>query len=218
LFCRHLPRDDGADLLLVGVVHDHPASIARVQHVVEAAAPDVLALELPPASLPLYRQFAASEDPTRGGEMSAAIATAEAAELVGIDPLDARFVRTLCRETIRDSPSPETVHVVARRTVGVAKRIARQRLAAANLCSDVDDRATYDCAGESLAEQVAHEAAYVEQCATLTQATVRPPVARISETARERRMAERLTDRSSGLVVAVVGWGHLDALVERLDA
>jgi hypothetical protein len=47
---RCLPGAPGAGaVVLVGVVHDHPASVFRVTRLVERFAPDVLALELPPS-------------------------------------------------------------------------------------------------------------------------------------------------------------------------
>ncbi len=88
-FCRHLEGSAG-DLILLGVVHDHPASVARVERVLEAVDPDVLALELPSAALPLYRTYAAggadeSDSPRFGGEMSAAIRASPDVDVVGID-------------------------------------------------------------------------------------------------------------------------------------
>lgn len=53
--------DDGT-VVLVGVVHDHPASRVRARRVVEKVTPAVVALELPPLAMPLYRQYAATND------------------------------------------------------------------------------------------------------------------------------------------------------------
>ena len=51
-WCR---RGPATNVTLLGVVHDHPASVARARIVAEAMGPDVLALELPAAAVPLYR-------------------------------------------------------------------------------------------------------------------------------------------------------------------
>ena len=71
-FVRRVSNDAGT-VTLVGVVHDHPASSYRVRQVVEDVDPEVLALELPPISIPLYEQYASSDrnPPVFGGEMSA---------------------------------------------------------------------------------------------------------------------------------------------------
>ncbi|MFC6768739.1 hypothetical protein ACFQE6_28125, partial [Natrinema soli] len=60
-FCRRLPDSTG-DLVLLGVVHDHPASIARVERVLQRVEPETLALELPPVAMPLYRIYARKGD------------------------------------------------------------------------------------------------------------------------------------------------------------
>ncbi|ELY94043.1 hypothetical protein [Natrialba taiwanensis] len=60
-FCRRVSGPTG-DCYLLGVVHDHPASINRVMRVADAVDPAVLALELPPAALPLYRVYARDGD------------------------------------------------------------------------------------------------------------------------------------------------------------
>ncbi|ELZ04020.1 hypothetical protein [Natrialba asiatica] len=60
-FCRRVSGPAG-DCYLLGVVHDHPASINRVMRVADAVDPAVLALELPPAALPLYRVYARDGD------------------------------------------------------------------------------------------------------------------------------------------------------------
>ena len=87
-YLRCLPGTDRhGPVLLVGVVHDHPASIARVVRMVETFPPDTLALELPPLAMPLFRRYAAdSQQPPRlGGEMSAAIQSTDAGHDRGPD-------------------------------------------------------------------------------------------------------------------------------------
>jgi hypothetical protein len=43
---------DGGDVILVGVVHDHPSSCHRVRTLAEEFDPDVVGLELPPLAIP----------------------------------------------------------------------------------------------------------------------------------------------------------------------
>ncbi|MFC5970356.1 hypothetical protein ACFPYI_03350 [Halomarina salina] len=220
-FCRRIDREGGTTLHLVGVVHDHPASVARVRRVVAATTPDALALELPDGSLPLYRQFAERDgDSRRGGEMSAAVDAAPDARVVGIDPLDARFVRSMAATVVRERHDRRTAWSLAKRTVGIARRIAHHRLAAAGLRdrSTVDDPTTYGCEDASPDEQADHESEHVSRCCLFRGVTERPPAVEITTDARERRMAERLDALDAETVVAVVGWGHLDALVRRLGS
>ncbi|MFD1512118.1 hypothetical protein [Halomarina rubra] len=222
--CAFVERDESADLLLVGVVHDHPASVARVRAVLQATTPDTLALELPPASVSCYRRLAAQRghaadgETPPGGEMSAAIDASPDAAVVGIDPLDARFLHTVGHDLLAERHSTETVRSVARRTVGIARRIGRQRLAASGLgdLSTADEQAEYDDVGSTAAEHAEHEAEHVSRCSLLRSVTERPLAVGVVTTARERRMTERLRDVDGDLCVAVVGWAHLDALVERL--
>jgi hypothetical protein len=54
----YLTTLDGGAVTLVGVVHDHPASVARVRAVVARRRPDVVALELPPLAVGLYEAHA----------------------------------------------------------------------------------------------------------------------------------------------------------------
>ena len=227
-YCRRVARPGGTTLHLVGVVHDHPASVARVRRVVAATTPDVLALELPDGSLPLYRTFAGDrpdgtgdgDDRARGGEMSAAIAAAPDASVVAIDPLDARFVASLVRTLVRERHDVETAWAVAERTLGVARRIAAHRLAAAGVGDPtaVAEGETYGCADATLAEQVTHESEHVSRCRLFRGVTEQPAVVRIATDARERRMAARLADLDGAeTVLAVVGWSHLAPLVQRLD-
>ncbi|PSQ01139.1 hypothetical protein BRC94_04635 [Halobacteriales archaeon QS_5_70_17] len=50
------PGASGTGTVVVGVVHDHPASVRRVKALAAATDPDVLALELPPLAVPLLRR------------------------------------------------------------------------------------------------------------------------------------------------------------------
>lgn len=217
--CRHVVRSDGSDLLVVGVVHDHPASVARVRRLCRALTPDTLALELPRASLPLYRRLAAGEAPETGGEMSAAIAAVPTARLVSADPLDARFLLGLARETRRTDSSLETVRAVTNRALVVTRNTLADRFAALSPGTpDPPDPTTYGCEDATPEAQADHEAAHVSRCSLLADATEAPPAVRITDAARERRMARRLAAVDGETVVAVVGWSHLDPIADRLDA
>ena len=50
-WCEVPATDERAAAVLVGVVHDHPASVYRAVTLVRAAAPETLAVELPPIEL-----------------------------------------------------------------------------------------------------------------------------------------------------------------------
>ncbi|MCL7417304.1 MAG: hypothetical protein M8354_05630, partial [Halalkalicoccus sp.] len=97
-YIRTLP-----ELTLVGVVHDHPASVARVEAVLRDSCPETLALELPPLAIPLYRSYAtdAGFPSNAGGEMSAAI-RASTASVVGIDGPSSGFSRAFYRYIERE--------------------------------------------------------------------------------------------------------------------
>ena len=226
-FCRQLPGP-AANLTLLGVVHDHPASVARVERVLESIEPDVLALELPPAAVPLYRAYArdgsADGPPRFGGEMSAAIRAAPEADVVGIDAPNWSFVRRLVTRLIADRVSP----TVARRVVSslggatreaLACRVAATLTHATSMTVTRDDPIEYDCTHDDPpARQAEHERAHVASVQALLGSvdTDGTALAYRDET-RERCMVDRLEDvRSRGDVVAVVGVDHLEALEAEL--
>ncbi|WP_254766531.1 hypothetical protein [Salinilacihabitans rarus] len=214
-FCRR-PSGD-ADLTLVGVVHDHPASVGRVEAVLDAVRPDVLALELPPAAVPLYRAYA-REEPRFGGEMSAAIRAAPGAEVAGIDAPSWSFLRRLLARLLADRVPPSTARRVlaslggATRTA-LACRVAATLTHATSMTVAFDDPVDYECTRADPPErQAAHERAHVAGVAALLGGAESSALAYRDET-RERCMIDRLTSlRSAGSVVAVVGVDHLDAL------
>ena len=206
------------DLLLVGVVHDHPASIARVQRVLEATRPDVLALELPPAAIELYRAYAAETPRERGGEMSAAIEAAPDATVVGIDAPNTSYVGRLFSRLIADrAPLSTTRRVVS--GLGSATREALACLLAATLPGTASraiaptDRIEYAVDGEdSPQRQADHERAHVATVQALLASGSGAALTYRDET-REACMIDRLEAlRDSGTVVAVVGVDHLEAL------
>lgn len=211
--------------MLVGVVHDHPASVHRVREVVRAERAATLALELPPVALPLFEAHATSEStpPEFGGEMSAAIQAAENAEVVGIDGPSRGFVVALARQLYRDRASASTALETANRLLSVSKAAALRGLAAVvvartSLRLAVGTATTYDVGRADSAErQATDEQARVSKARAVLNAFEPPPPARLSTTARERHMAAQIGElREKGDVVAVVGIAHLDGVTDRL--
>ena len=211
---------------LAGVVHDHPASVARVAAVVERRRPEVVALELPPLAVGLYEAHAArGTDPLAfGGEMTAAIAAAETGRIVGIDGPSIRFCRALASRFVRDRSEVGTVARSLRGVASVARTALTCRAAAAvagrtPLAPTVGSRTEYDVTGaDPLALQVADERRQAEAATAVLDAFEKPAAARIRSETREAHMAQRLRALAAeGSVVAVVGLGHFDPLVERLS-
>ncbi len=228
-FSRRLPGAS-ANLTLLGVVHDHPASVGRVERVLESTDSDVLALELPPAAVPLYRAYARDGDPDEsprfGGEMSAAIRAAPDADVVGIDAPNWSFLRRLVTRLVADRVRPSTARRVVSSLGGATREALACRIAAtlthATSTTVVrDDPIEYDCSHDDPpAEQAAHERAHVATVQALLGSvdTDGTALAYRDET-RERCMIERLESlRTRGDVVAVVGIDHLEALEAALSA
>ncbi|MFC6730282.1 hypothetical protein ACFQDG_16645, partial [Natronoarchaeum mannanilyticum] len=125
LDAEHVRRVPGArDVFVVGVVHDHPASVHRVRSLVDAVAPDVVAVELPELAVPLYRAYVENPDQSvdRGGEIADAIDAADGAEIAGIDAPSGRFLRALVRESRSEDVGREEVERVVRGLATVTKR------------------------------------------------------------------------------------------------
>ncbi|ELY47584.1 hypothetical protein [Natronorubrum sulfidifaciens] len=230
-FVRRVTGPTG-EYLLLGVVHDHPASVARVERVLESVDPDLLALELPAAALPLYRAYAreaTAETPPRfGGEMSAAINAAPEATTVGIDAPNWSFVRRLVMRLLADRVSTTTARRVISSLSGATREALTCRLAATlthatSMTVACDDPIEYDCThDESPAEQAAHERAHVTSVQALLGSleTTDSALAYRDET-REQCMLERLEElraTTDGAVVAVVGVDHLETLATALSA
>lgn len=226
-WCR---RVSGArDLHLVGVVHDHPASIARVERVIETIEPDVLALELPPAAVPLYRAYASEATarslPRFGGEMSVAIQTAIDADIVGIDAPNWSFFRRLLTRLVADRVPASTARRVISTVGGATRsavtcRIAATLTHATSLTVTCDDPIEYDCShADPAAEQAAHERSHVAGVQALLGSvdTDGSALAYRDET-RERCMIDRLDEiRATDSAVAVVGIDHLDPIETALQ-
>lgn len=221
-----------ADLTLLGVVHDHPASVARVDRVLRRLEPATLALELPPAAVPLYRAYArdgASEAPPRfGGEMSAAIRAAPDADVVGIDAPNWSFVRRLATRLIADRVSATTARRVVSSLSGATREALTCRVAATvthatSMTVACDDPIDYECShDDSPAVQATHERDHVAKVQALLASvdTDGSALAYRDET-RERCMIDRLEEiggEGEGRVVAVVGVDHLETLADAFAA
>jgi pheromone shutdown protein TraB len=226
-FCR---RIDGQtdDLILLGVVHDHPASIARVECILEAVDPDVLALELPPATIPLYRAYArdGASPPRFGGEMSAAIRTAPDATVTGIDAPNVAFLRRLVRRLVTERASASTVRRLFSSLGGATREVLRCRVAATltratSMTVASDDPIQYNCDYADPPErQAAHERSHVASVqALLGSVDATDSALTYRDETREECMADQLEElRSRGDVVAVVGVDHLDPIETALSS
>lgn len=210
---------------LVGVVHDHPASVYRVRRTVEREAPAVLALELPPLALPLYETYAADEatPPPNGGEMSAAIQAAETDDVVGIDGPSTAFCARLARTLVAERASLETAMCSVRGTASVGRTTLACRAAAAltnrtDFRVAVGDPTSHDVTRSDPPErQVSDEDRQIRTATAVLDALESPPASRVRSETREAHMADRLQElRTRGDVVAVIGLGHFESIRGRL--
>ncbi|WP_459190703.1 TraB/GumN family protein [Halosimplex sp. J119] len=210
---------------LVGVVHDHPASVYRVRHIVEREAPAVLAVELPPLAVPLYEAYASDErtPPAFGGEMAAAIQAAETDTTVGIDGPSASFCRRLARTLVGERASLETAMRSVRGVASVGKTTLACRAAATltnhtGLRIAVGDPTSHEVAhSDSPQRQVEDENRQIRTATAVLDALESPPASRLRSETREAHMADRLRDlRARGDVVAVIGLGHFEPIRDRL--
>jgi pheromone shutdown protein TraB len=223
----HVRVVDGAhDVTVVGVVHDHPASVYRVRELVDAVAPDVVALELPSLALPLYQAYVDNPDqPTeRGGEMSAAIDAADEADIVAIDAPSRRFVRALGRIARSESILREEVERVVRGLDTVTRRAVACRLAAplvrrTDVDLDLDAQTDHGCTtADAPTVQAEDERRQIRRSVALLGALDGGGAAELRDRARESAMADALAQhRDQGSVVAVVGHDHLDPVADRLS-
>ena len=220
-YLRCVPGGGGRHpVLLVGVVHDHPASVTRVIRVLELIEPETLAVELPPLAVPLFGLYAADghRPPRLGGEMSAAIQSTDA-PVVGVDLPTRRYLARLGERVRRERPSPRVLgrlvrdfgssiaHALACRVAGVLADHTPIRLR-------VYSPIVHDCSLVDTADvQATDERAYLDRRDSLFRA-IRPPASiRLIDDAREAAMADLLdAARGEGSVVAVMGMEHLDEI------
>lgn len=209
------------DVVLVGVVHDHPSSIFRSRAVVEAIDPATVALEIPDGLVPLFRQYAA-DDSESGGEMVAAIGAADG-EVVGIDLPDRGSLRELAGRLRREDISLGAKARAAATAARLYAHTIRGRLVAAGVPSrwlgrDPGAIRSYDCSSaDAPARQAEHESVHVSRSRSLSRAFVPPETTRVLDAAREAAMVERIDElRREGSVVAVLGYDHVDAVADEL--
>lgn len=230
-YLRQVPATSSGDaVVLVGVTHDHPASRARVREVVGTVSPDVVALELSPLAVPLYRQYAAENDRTpdhgtnSGGEMAAALAACDDAGVAGIDAPTVTYARQLAERLRSPDVDRETAVAAVRDTVSVTGRSLACAAGAVVRASTpwqpvVGTPVDHDSAAtDPPAAQAADEARHLSRSRALLGALEMPPGQALVDEVRESSMAVRLRSlRAEGSVVAVVGHAHLDPVYERLD-
>lgn len=224
-YVRVIDDAGGDPVVLVGVVHDHPASVYRTRTVVDAVDPDVVALETPAALTSLFETYAESPGVDAGGEMTAAVSAAESATVVGVDVPDRRSTGALASAIRNTDASPRTV---ARTVHGFGRLVvhtARGWLHAAGVPERLVGEPSgvtqdYDCPPDATPRaQAAHESDHVRRTTTLLRSFDPPPATRILDDAREAYMARRIAElRTDGPVVAVLGFSHLDAVASKLSS
>mgnify|MGYP006287611243 CR=1 FL=1 len=217
--------DHSGTVLLVGVVHDHPASVTRAARLVEALDPDILALELPPLAVSLFELYAHDDHtpPRLGGEMSAALQAASDARAVGIDAPNPRYLRRLARQLLADRPPRAVTVSVLRDLVAVsAHALACRRGALLGTSTPLRPRIYEHLQHDSSLldspdVQAADERAHLAQHRAFLGAIELPPKTLLVDGLREETMAARLDAlRREGDVVAVVGMEHAPPLSARL--
>lgn len=218
-------EDDG-DVIVAGVVHEHPASTYRVRSLVDRIDPDVLALELPPMAVPLLERYATDEQipPASGGEMSAAIQATPRSEVVGIDGPTLAFLWRLLGDVYRSDVGVSTVRTLLSGLVSVTKDAIACRLAATvggstGVRSAGDSTAEYECGwSDPPSKQATDERAQIRRATSVRNVFGESSAVTLRDAAREAHMADRLASlRRTGTVVAVVGVDHLEPVAERLD-
>ncbi|MFC7135099.1 MULTISPECIES: hypothetical protein [Salinibaculum] len=216
-FYRAVPgTGDEHDAILVGVVHDHPASSHRVRRVARALEPDALALELPPLAVPAFERAATAESAQFDcDEMSAAIAAAPESAVVGVDSLGPRFGRHFLRNAVDTGASVRTLRRAAGGVGRIARHAVRCRLDAAETDDSAAEAVTEGMAARTPAEQAADERTQVARSRSLLGAIERPRADRLLDATREDTMADGIARlRRDGTVLGVLGLSHLDTVAD----
>ena len=212
-----------APVVLVGVVHDHPASIHRVEAIIEELSPSTVAIELPAILVPAFEAAHETWDDV-GGEMAIAIAAAGSTPVVGIDVPSLGTVRALATELrnrdVESRTALRTIRETRRITThAVLGRLAHEGVPWLPTAADLEFGQEYDLPADATPEaQAAHEATHLRRSTTLLRTFEPPAATRFMDVVRERHMSERLDAlRADGPVVGVVGYGHLDGIEETLQ-
>jgi len=215
--------------LVVGTVHDHPASSYRVRTLAEEFDPEILALELPSVALPYYEQQARRKPAAETTcEMSTAIGACPASNVVGIDSLGPAFFGELTRTARAESASVKTISHVLKDVAQIARHAVTRRVNAlqapiqegtpdhGRLSADTADHATHT---DTPADQAHDERAQVARSRSLLGAIKRPKADMLLDRTREKNMARKIESLShEGPVLAVVGQGHLDEIATHMKA
>ncbi|WP_336021837.1 hypothetical protein [Halobellus salinisoli] len=228
-YLRVVPETEaGGIVVLVGVTHDHPASQARARRVVAGVAPAVVALELSPLAMPLYRQYASARDGRTvgaydGGEMAAALAASGDGRVVGIDAPNWAYGRRLVEALRARETDREAAASAIRDTLSVSRHAVTCAVSAAirtvtPWSPTVETPAAHDSSvADPPAAQAADEARKLSRSRALLGALELPPGQVLVDELREASMASRIESlRTEGSVVAVVGHAHLGPIYDRL--
>ena len=220
-------RDQGSEITLVGVVHDHPASVYRAAAVVRERTSDILALELAPMAISLFEEFAQDADvpPTAGGEMSAAIQATETDTIVGIDGPSLPFLRLLLARFRDDPPAMKTILEISSELLIASYRTVRERLVGTltrRTPLHVERQASRQYSVDQWDDpvsQASDESIQLQRAQAVWASLIPPSGTQLRDQIREDHMVQQLqTLQRQGDVVAIVGHGHLDGLTHQLSA
>lgn len=223
-YIRCIPGRDDNPVLLVGVVHDHPASVVRTIRTLELFTPETLAVELPPLAMPLFEQYASDDHrpPRLGGEMSAAIQTADR-PAIGVDAPTWTYLAHLVALVRRERPSLNVLGRLGKDLASAAAQALSTRVAGVVASHSpvrlrVYTPIVHDCSlVDPAGVQADDERAYLDRRDALFRAIRAPESIRLIDDARESAMSARLDEaRTNGSVIAVLGMEHLDDVASEL--
>lgn len=212
-FVSTVLQDDAHPVVLVGTVHDHPASAFRVRTLVSEIEPAYTAVELPPAAIPLFEQLI-----VQNSEFGAACAASrDSSEVVGIDGFGLSFAKHFARMSLEMTGIQSGDVLNALKSVwSIQKETATMRLKGSGEQATAFD---YDVTGWSdPIDQAESEVAEVKDHEALMGAFNTPDAQKLLDTSREEHMAEEIDSlRQDGVVVAVVGYAHMDKIEQKLN-